>query len=135
MNTVQFIHAYIGLPLIGFLGSLLLNKKRESALSALSYSVAGLQFLLVLVFGFFWFKDGANPSQFKESSVYSAQNYEFFIDFLVDKLTLVFAFMGAGLTFLITIYSRYYLHREDGYKRFFNTILFFFVQKLRICLW
>jgi NADH:ubiquinone oxidoreductase subunit 5 (subunit L)/multisubunit Na+/H+ antiporter MnhA subunit len=125
MNTVQFIHAYIGLPLIGFLGSLLLNKKRESALSALSYSVAGLQFLLVFVFGFFWFKDGANPSQFKELSVYSAQNYEFFIDFLVDKLTLVFAFMGAGLTFLITIYSRYYLHREDGYKRFFNTILFF----------
>jgi NADH:ubiquinone oxidoreductase subunit 5 (subunit L)/multisubunit Na+/H+ antiporter MnhA subunit len=57
--------------------------------------------------------------------VYSSENYEFFIDFLVDKLTLVFALLGASLTFLITIYSRYYLHREDGYKRFFNTILFF----------
>lgn len=125
MNTVQFIHAYIGLPLLGFLGSLLFNKSKEGALSALSYSIAGLQLLLVIVFGFFWFKDGANPTQFKELSVYSAKNYEFFIDFLVDKLTLVYAFMGAALTFLITIYSRYYLHREEGYKRFFNTILFF----------
>jgi NADH:ubiquinone oxidoreductase subunit 5 (subunit L)/multisubunit Na+/H+ antiporter MnhA subunit len=63
--------------------------------------------------------------QFKEISVYRAHNYDFFIDFLVDKLTLTFAFLGASLTFLITIYSRYYLHRESGYKRFFNTILFF----------
>jgi NADH:ubiquinone oxidoreductase subunit 5 (subunit L)/multisubunit Na+/H+ antiporter MnhA subunit len=27
---------------------------------------------------------------------------------------------------LVTLYSRYYLHRETGYKRFFNTILFFY---------
>ncbi|MFM7007598.1 MAG: proton-conducting transporter membrane subunit [Flavobacteriales bacterium] len=125
MSTVTFIHAFIGLPLIGFFASLLLRKQHEQALSVLSYTTAGLQLLLVLVYGFIWFKGGSNPTQFKELSVYSSKNYEFFIDFLVDKLTLVFAFMGAALTFLITIYSRYYLHREEGYKRFFNTILFF----------
>lgn len=27
---------------------------------------------------------------------------------------------------MISTYSRYYLHREKGYKRFFNTVLFFF---------
>lgn len=125
MSTSTFIHAFIGLPLIGFLLSLLLKKTNEKALSVLSYSAAALQLLLVLVYTIFWIKEGANPSQFKEWSVYSSDNYEFFIDFLVDKLTLVFAFLGASLTFLITIYSRYYLHREEGYKRFFNTILFF----------
>ena len=31
------------------------------------------------------------------------------------------------LTFLITVYSRYYLHRETGYKRFFNTVWFFYL--------
>ena len=125
MSTSTFIHAFIGLPLIGFLLSLLLKKTNEKALSVLSYSAAALQLLLVLVYTVFWIKEGANPSQFKEWSVYRSDNYEFFIDFLVDKLTLVFAFLGASLTFLITIYSRYYLHREEGYKRFFTTILFF----------
>jgi len=31
------------------------------------------------------------------------------------------------ITFIITVYSRYYLHREEGYKRFFNVILFFYL--------
>ena len=38
-----------------------------------------------------------------------------------------FALVGAILAFLIVMYSRVYMHRESGYKRFFNTILFFFL--------
>jgi NADH:ubiquinone oxidoreductase subunit 5 (subunit L)/multisubunit Na+/H+ antiporter MnhA subunit len=125
MSTVQFIHAYIGMPLFGFLLSLFIKKSKEQALSVISYTTAALQLILVLIYGISWLSHGSSPVQFKELSVYSSENYEFFIDFLVDKLTLVFALLGASLTFLITIYSRYYLHREDGYKRFFNTILFF----------
>jgi NADH:ubiquinone oxidoreductase subunit 5 (subunit L)/multisubunit Na+/H+ antiporter MnhA subunit len=125
MSTVQFIHAYIGMPLFGFLLSLFIKKSKEQALSVISYTTAALQLILVLIYGISWLSQGSSPAQFKELSVYSSENYEFFIDFLVDKLTLVFALLGASLTFLITIYSRYYLHREDGYKRFFNTILFF----------
>jgi NADH-quinone oxidoreductase subunit L len=53
-------------------------------------------------------------------------HYEFFIDFYFDKVTAVYLFVGALLTSMITTYSRYYLHREKGYKRFFNTVLFFF---------
>lgn len=125
MSTVQFIHAYIGMPLFGFLLSLFIKKSKEQALSVISYTTAALQLILVLIYGISWLSHGSSPAQFKELSVYSSENYEFFIDFLVDKLTLVFALLGASLTFLITIYSRYYLHREEGYKRFFNTILFF----------
>lgn len=125
MSSINFIHLFIGLPLLGFLISLLLKKKHEQVLSMVGYSVAALQLLFVVVYTIFWIKDSAAANQFKEVSIYKASNYEFFIDFLVDKLTLVYAFLGASLTFLITIYSRYYLHREEGYKRFFNTILFF----------
>ena len=125
MSTVQFIHAYIGLPLFGFLLSLIVQRTKEKLLSVISYSTAAVQLLLVLIYGISWLNMGSNPAQFKELSVYKAENYEFFIDFLVDKLTLIFALLGSTLTFLITIYSRYYLHREEGYKRFFNTILFF----------
>lgn len=125
MNAIHFIHWFLGLPFLGFLFSLLLKRKHEQALSIVGYSVAALQLVIVLVFTIFWFNGSSAANQFKEVSIYKASNYEFFIDFLVDKLTLVYAFLGASLTFLITIYSRYYLHREEGYKRFFNTILFF----------
>jgi len=125
MSSINLIHMFIGLPLLGFLISLFLKRKQEQALSIVGYSVAALQLLFVAVYTIFWIKDSAAADQFKEVSIYKASNYEFFIDFLVDKLTLVYAFLGASLTFLITIYSRYYLHREEGYKRFFNTILFF----------
>ena len=44
----------------------------------------------------------------------------------MDRITLVYLLLGSLITFVITVYSRYYLHREEGYKRFFNTILFFY---------
>jgi NADH:ubiquinone oxidoreductase subunit 5 (subunit L)/multisubunit Na+/H+ antiporter MnhA subunit len=125
MNTTFFVHGFLGLPILGFLISLFLPSKKEGTLSVLSYSTAFLQLLLVIFFTGSWLLHGATPVQFKEISVYRSENYDFFIDFLVDKLTLTYAFLGAALTFLITIFSRYYLHRESGYKRFFNTILFF----------
>ena len=53
--------------------------------------------------------------------------YEFFIDFRFDKITAVYALVGSILSFLVTVYSRTYLHREKGYKRFFNNTLFFYI--------
>jgi NADH-quinone oxidoreductase subunit L len=38
----------------------------------------------------------------------------------------VYAAIGSVLTFIITVYSRAYLHREPGYKRFYNSIMFFY---------
>lgn len=58
--------------------------------------------------------------------MYQTKGYTFLIDFYFDEVTAVYLFVGALLTFLITVYSRYYLHRESGYKRFFNTVLLFY---------
>ncbi|MFN7014809.1 MAG: proton-conducting transporter membrane subunit, partial [Bacteroidia bacterium] len=40
--------------------------------------------------------------------------------------TATYLFTGSFNTLLIIRYSRYYMHLENGYKRFFNTVLFFF---------
>jgi NADH-quinone oxidoreductase subunit L len=45
---------------------------------------------------------------------------------MFDKITIVYALIGCILSFLITVYSGAYLHREQGFKRFYNTILFFY---------
>jgi NADH-quinone oxidoreductase subunit L len=121
------IHFFILLPLLGFTISLLIPKKNEQALSMLAYTSVGLQLLASILFAIQWISLGAPEINLKEFSVYRTGNYDFYLDFYFDKLTLVYLLLGSLLTFLITIYSRYYLHREEGYKRFFNTVLFFFL--------
>ncbi len=122
-----FIHLFILLPFVSFFLSLLIPKKNEQALSVLAYTSVGIQFFTALVFSVIWIINKMPVINLKEFSVYQASNYDFFIDFYFDKITLVYLILGSMITFVITIYSRYYLHREEGYKRFFNTILFFYL--------
>ena len=122
-----FISFFIILPFISFFLSLLIPRKNERALSVLAFMSVGIQFFATLGFSVFWFKNGMEVINLKEFSVYKTANYDFFIDIYFDKLTLVYLILGSMITFVITVYSRYYLHREEGYKRFFNTILFFYL--------
>lgn len=122
-----FIHFFILLPFVSFLLSLFIPKKKENALSILAYTSVGLQLLVSIFFTYQWASHGFQEINLKEFSVYQNGTYDFYLDFYFDKLTMVYLLLGSSLTFLITIYSRYYLHREEGYKRFFNTILFFFL--------
>ncbi len=122
----KFIHLFILLPIVAFIISVMIPKKQEGLLSRVAFVSVGLQFLAALLFLIFWFEKGVPHINLKEFSIYKAYNYDFFIDFYVDRITLVYLFLGSLITFVITVYSRYYLHREEGYKRFFNTILFFY---------
>jgi len=122
----KFIHLFILLPIVAFIISVMIPKKQEGLLSRVAFVSVGVQFLAALLFLIFWFEKGVPHINLKEFSIYKANNYDFFIDFYVDRITLVYLFLGSLITFVITVYSRYYLHREEGYKRFFNTILFFY---------
>ncbi|MBK9416291.1 MAG: hypothetical protein IPN62_03135 [Flavobacteriales bacterium] len=122
----RLLPLFVLIPFLGFLISLLVPGKHESALSRIAYYSAGAQFFTLLAFGVLWLLQGAPLLNVKEIVIYRSDGYEFFIDLFFDRVTAVYLLVGSMLTFMITIYSRYYLHREDGYKRFFNTILFFF---------
>lgn len=122
-----FIQLFILIPLLGFIISLLLPGKKEALISWTAFSVVGLHLLSFLIFLLFWLLNGYPTLDLKEIVLFKTNGYEFFIDFFFDKITAVYLLVGSFLTFLVTIYSRYYLHREDGYKRFFNTILLFYL--------
>jgi NADH-quinone oxidoreductase subunit L len=125
MNSIISLFLYI--PLLGFIVSLFISEKKEGALSVAAFTTVGLNLLLVIVFIGVWIFNGFPTLNIYDVVLYRTPHYEFFIDFLFDKITAVYLFVGAFLSFLVTIYSRYYLHREKGYKRFFNTILFFYL--------
>ncbi|WP_320815301.1 proton-conducting transporter membrane subunit [Flavobacterium sp.] len=117
---------FIALPLVGFIISLLLPEKKEALISWVAFGTVFIQLIALIVFIVFWLIDGAKHLNLNEGTLLKTEHYEFFIDFYFDKISAVYLFIGALLTSMITTYSRYYLHREKGYKRFFNTVLFFF---------
>jgi NADH:ubiquinone oxidoreductase subunit 5 (subunit L)/multisubunit Na+/H+ antiporter MnhA subunit len=121
------LHFFVLLPLLGFLLSLLLNGKQEKAISYVSTATIGMHLLLGVPFVVYWLFSNHPNLNMKELVVYKSYEYEFLIDFYFDKISAAYYLVGAGLSFMVVIYSRYYLHREEGYKRFFNTILFFYL--------
>jgi len=113
-------------PFIAFVVSLFLPKENEKLISGFTFGVIGIHFLIIFILLVFWATIGFPAINLKEFSIYQSQDMNFFIDFYFDHVTAVYCLVGALLTFLVTTYSRIYLHRETGYKRFFYTILFFY---------
>lgn len=124
MHTL--LPVFILIPLLGFGISLFVPERKEGLLSNLAFGTLATQLLALLAFLVAWFMGGAEVLNLKELVVYSDEGYEFFVDFLFDRISAVYLFTGGFIVMLVTVYSRYYLHREEGYKRFFNTVLFFY---------
>lgn len=113
-------------PFLGFLLSLIVPKRQENLISNVAFGFIILHLLAALVIGVFWVLYGHQPINVREFSIYKAYKYDFYIDFYIDHLSVMYWALGALLTSIIIKFSRYYLHRESGYKRFFNTIMFFY---------
>ena len=122
----QILQYFLVVPFLGFIVSIFLPEKNEKLISGIAFGTVFIQFLGLVLFIGFWIFNGSEDLNLKEITLLKTEHYEFFIDFYFDKIGAVYLFVGALLTSMITTYSRYYLHREKGYKRFFNTVLFFF---------
>lgn len=126
-NLALFVNLFIGLPALGFFASLIIPEKNETAQSRSAFLTALLTFVCAIVFIVFWGINGFHSLNIKDVALYESKEYTFLIDLYFDRVTAVFLFVGSFLTLIITRFSRFYLHRERGYKRFFNTVLFFFL--------
>jgi NADH:ubiquinone oxidoreductase subunit 5 (subunit L)/multisubunit Na+/H+ antiporter MnhA subunit len=122
----KFLHFFILVPLFGFIVSLLIDTKREKLISFIAIGTVGLQLFGLLIFIVYWISGGLETLDIKHFTFYKEDNVEIFIDFFFDKITAVFALIGAIITFSVAIFSRFYLHRDSGFKRFFNTLLLFY---------
>lgn len=127
MEPNYVIASFVLIPFLGFLLTLLVNRTNENLISRLALLTVGLQFVTALCFLVFWIANGMPVYNIREIALYQTAGYEFVIDFYFDDVTAVYLFAGAFVTLLITRYSRYYMHLEEGYKRFFATILFFYL--------
>ncbi len=125
-NLTSILHIFIFIPLIGFLIGLLLPRN-EKLISRTAAFTVGLHFFSFLIFVAYWLYNGHPVLNIKDIDLLKTPGYEFYIDFYFDEISAVYLFVGSFLTFLVCIYSATYLHREIGYKRFFNSVLFFYL--------
>jgi NADH:ubiquinone oxidoreductase subunit 5 (subunit L)/multisubunit Na+/H+ antiporter MnhA subunit len=126
MELGIFIHIIVLLPLIGFMLSWIPHRHDEKKLALIVSTFVGMHLLVVVTLDFLWAISRFPTIRMDEIALYARGDYKFLITFYFDKITAMYLTVGGILTFMIVTYSRYYLHRERGYKRFFNTILFFY---------
>lgn len=122
-----FLNIFIIIPLIGFVISLIIPAQKESAISWTAFFTTATQLVVSISFGLYWILKGFPTIDHKEFVLFATHDYSFFVDLFFDKVTVVYLVVGSFLAFIVAVYSRYYMHRESGYKRFFNTKLFFFL--------
>ena len=123
----QFISLFIIIPFLGLIVNGLISQREEVKLAQVSFATMGLQFISVFVFTIIWLIQGSEVMYKKQLTLLRLHDLEIYLDFKFDWVTAVFLAVGAFIAFLITTYSRNYLHREAGFKRFFTTILFFYL--------
>jgi len=121
------ISAFVLVPLFGFVISLFLPKHWESGFSAVAFGMISIQLIFLTGYVIYWLFSGSIPVNIAEMELYNDGIYRFLLDFYFDTITAVYLWVGTFITFLITRYSRFYMHLEAGYKRFFNTLLFFYL--------
>lgn len=117
---------FLILPFLGFLISLALPKHKERAIF-LSMSIpALLQVILGIGCTAYWAIVIREPLNIKEITLYSSEHYQFFIDLYFDEVTATYLLMSSILTFMIAHFSKGYMHKDGGYKRYFNNMLLYF---------
>lgn len=115
------------IPFIGFVGGVLMPRKWERAIFYIAISAICAEMGLFLFWGYHWLASGSSPVFTDLGSLYTAPGYSLSLSFYFDRLAAVFLGMTTAITILIFIFSRYYMHREQGFKRFYCTVLLFFV--------
>lgn len=123
----QLLTALVLTPILGFAGCVLMPKKWERAIFSIAIAAILAELAAFLLLGYQWLSAGAAPVSTSIGALYDSQHYTFSLDFYFDKLSAVFMGMAAIMTTLVFFFSKYYMHREQGFKRFYCTILLFFV--------
>jgi NADH:ubiquinone oxidoreductase subunit 5 (subunit L)/multisubunit Na+/H+ antiporter MnhA subunit len=119
------ISLFIIIPLLAYIASLFWKNHQEKPIALIVQFTKGFFIVATMVYAVLWFINGSTPVNQKLVTLYQTDHFVFAIQFYYDLITMVYSIVGAVLFFLVSTFSRYYMHRDEGYKRFFNTILFF----------
>lgn len=122
----QLLPLMLLIPLLGFGFSLILPPRREKTLYRVAVGTVGVHTLVFSILAIGWGIAGFPFVHGPWLSLYQARDTHFAIELCMDRNTVWYFAVTILLTFAVLVFSKSYMHREQGYKRFFNNILFFY---------
>lgn len=117
---------FIFLPLIGLIVSNIPSKTNEKAIYYTAITTIWLHLFGVIVWSIIFLAGKGEPFFAHVISYYHKGHSNLSFDVYFDKISMVYAFVSGVLSLLVIRFSRFYLHRDKGFKRFFSNILSFF---------
>lgn len=114
------------IPFMGFLKSLFYSNHRENLISLTTRATAAVQVILSLTAFLTWVLYNRADYSVPLLEVYKTMEFNFGLDLFYDLYTGLYLLIGAMIFLVISKFSRSYMHRESGYKRFHNHLLLFF---------
>lgn len=112
-------------PLLSFLALSLAGKAKESSISLyLKFSIL-LQWILAVLLTIVWFTKGLPSSEGLLVTIYQQGDFNFSLYYLIDKISIAGLITVTTIFILVTRFSRYYLHKDPGYSKYFAILLLF----------
>ena len=121
----QSLSFFILVPVVAFIATLLLENKSEKIIGRIVRFAKIFYIIAAVLLAAGWIVNGLKPISYKLTTLYQTEHFVFAIQFYYDEITAVFSIVGSLLFFLVATFSKYYMHRDEGFKRFFNIILLF----------
>ena len=118
------ILACVLLPLLGFL-LIFFSPDNEHRIAAISLWMTRFKGVAVLGLLAAWAMRGFESYEYRWLVLYQHDDYEFPLLFFLDRVGAAYLFVVWTVFSAIVKYCRVYLHREEGYKRFFQAIFGF----------
>ena len=114
-------------PMLGFIGCMLVPKRYERTIFAIAITTILVELGLLLFLSCRWLVAGMTPITADAGSLYASSTYALSLNFYFDRLSAIFIGMTMIAAALVFIFSKYYMHREQGFKRFYGTVLLFLI--------
>ena len=124
MNMILIL--LVILPFLAFCTTLLFKNTQEKWIALIASSVSLTLLMLNVYMLFAYVSNGSQPISQSLITLYKTKEYIFSLELFYDWLGGSFAIIGNMLFWVVSRFSKTYMHREYGYKRFYNHFLLFF---------
>ncbi len=107
------------LPILGFGINLFFKNHQEKQIALVSNVINFTLIGLSITSAILWLTGNQKDYSIYLFSLYKSHNFDFAATFYYDKLTMVYSLVASILLFIVSVFSKTYMHRESGYKRFY----------------
>ncbi len=121
----ELLLLFTAIPLLGFLATLPWKNHQERIIAGIVRVTKVVYALVAVGYAIAWWWTGTPDADHTLVTLFEKEGFVFTIIFRYDAVTAAFSITGAMLFLVVATFSKYYMHRDDGYKRYFNTILLF----------